>query len=76
MVFARGLWSSETCVTSILDATGLSIPPEFNLNALRADLNECRKQTLAKQIDTATYRKSHKKAAAETIKRAQGLPHC
>jgi hypothetical protein len=74
MVFARGLWPSEACVTRILDATRLQfVPSEFNLDALRADLNDCRNQILAKQIDTGAYRKSHKKSATSVSKQATAL---
>jgi hypothetical protein len=74
MVFARGLWPSEASARHILDRTGRTfVPSEFNLDAFRADLNECRKQILAKQIDTTGYRKSHKKSATAVSEQAEVL---
>jgi hypothetical protein len=71
---SRGLWPSEAAVARVLDATGRKfVPSGLDPNALRADLNRHRGEILAKQIDTAAYRKGHKKAAARTGKQAAGL---
>jgi hypothetical protein len=70
----RGLWPSEAAVAKILDDTGREfVPPGLDPNALRADLNQCRREILAKQVDTAAYRKSYEKAAARTGKQAAAL---
>jgi hypothetical protein len=61
------LWPSEAAVARIVDATRLT---PADIGALRSDLSNCRWEILAKQIDTAAYRKSHKKAAARIGKQA------
>jgi hypothetical protein len=68
----RSLWPSEAATQRILNATGI-VPRGLDVDALRADLYQCRRDTLAKQIDTAAHRKGHKKAAAATIEHAQAL---
>lgn len=74
MLLDRALWPSETAITRVLDVTGQQfVPADLNVSALRADLNQCRVDLLAKQIDNAAYRASYKKAAAETIKHARAL---
>jgi hypothetical protein len=74
MPFDRALWPSAAAITRVLDATGRQhIPADLDIAELRADLNQCRAGILAKQIDTAEFRGSYKKAAAETIKHALGL---
>jgi hypothetical protein len=70
MAFAGGFWPSEKAVARILDATELT---PTNIDALRSDLNQCRGEILAKQIDSAAYRTSHKKSAARTGKQAAAL---
>jgi hypothetical protein len=68
------LWPSEVATARILDDTGRKlVPVDFDIAALRADLYRCLGDFLAKKIDTAEFRESHKKAAAETIEHARKL---
>jgi hypothetical protein len=73
MAFARFFWPSEAAVARIFDATGRKFTQKVNIEKLRSDLHRCRWQILGKQVDSAAYRKSHKKAAAEVTKQALKL---
>jgi hypothetical protein len=69
-----GLWPSVAATGRILDATGRElVPTGLDFEALRADLFQCRRDTLGKQIDTAQYRKSYKKGAQVIADRARAL---
>lgn len=69
-----GLWPSVAETARILDDTGREIiPAGFDIEALRADLYRCRLSIIEKKIDTAGYRKSHKKAATNATKQARAL---
>jgi hypothetical protein len=74
MPFDRALWPSEAAIIRVLDVTDRQlVPADLDIAALRADLNQCRMGFLAKQIDTAEFSSSYKKAATETIKHARAL---
>ena len=63
MPLDRWLWPSEKVIAGILDATGRQrVPADLDITALRTDLNQCRGDIFAKQIDTIGYRGDSQKS--------------